>query len=152
MALVAFGPAKESNDIRTRHMAAQPARDDFAFLDPANALLDNGGMGRSIYCGRSAPADSVFGVGDELLLPLDLLFVALVPSGVTIGIRSCTAPGILLCVAGSMRLDCLARRSCSRCQNAARARAVGEFSTEPRLAICSCRTLPSIRRVSAKLS
>src|SRR5207237_3755368 len=51
-----------------------------------------------------------------------------------------------------MRLDSLARRSCNSCQNAVRARTVGGFSIEPRLAICSCRTLPSIRRVSARLS
>ncbi len=56
---------------------AQPARDGFAFLDPANALLDGGGMGDSICRGRSAPADSAFDAGDELLLPVDLLFVEL---------------------------------------------------------------------------
>jgi hypothetical protein len=78
VALVAFGPAKQGNDIRARHRAAQPARDGFAFLDPANALLDGGGMGDRICRGRSAPADSAFGTGDELLLPLDLLFVELV--------------------------------------------------------------------------
>ena len=78
MALVAFGPAKEGNDIRARHRAAQPARDGFAFLDPANALLDGGGMGDSICRGRSAPTDSAFDAGDELLLPVDLLFVELV--------------------------------------------------------------------------
>ena len=55
MALVAFGPAMEGNDIRARHRAARPARDGFAFLDPANALLDGGGMGDSICPGRIGP-------------------------------------------------------------------------------------------------
>src|SRR6266513_4182969 len=71
VALVAFGPAKEGTDIRARHRATQPARDGFAFLDPANALLDGGGMGGSICRGRSAPADSAFDAGDELLLSVD---------------------------------------------------------------------------------
>jgi hypothetical protein len=73
-------------------------------------------------------------------------------STMTIGMRAWMAPRILPCIAASTRFVSLARRSCRRCQNAMRSSTDADLGTEPKLAICSWQTLPSIRRVSTRLT